>query len=97
MKLRLVAPGTTPEERAKGEQAATQVFSTAGIDAYTALQAFLELDRLQLAQAQNEAPSPAMARAAFIWRLAKNAAVGACYGALHQSPASAFAELIVAE
>jgi hypothetical protein len=91
MALRLIAEGTTPEQRSCGVDAARAVLTASGLDAQAAQVAHLRLAELAQQTEEVYAP-PAMVRASVIWTLATQAAVVACYGFFS---ASSTARLVV--
>ena len=80
MTLRLIAPWASFDQRIRGLQAALQVLGDAGLDALIAESAFHQLMRAN-AQGVFDDHSPAMVRAAVVWRRALEAAAQHCKGA----------------
>lgn len=79
MMLRWISESTSPEVQSAGLLAARHVFKLAGLDPLVARSAQQQLDARSSTSLDHELePSPAMVRAAAVWRNATRAAQDAC-------------------
>lgn len=81
MTLRMIAPAAAYEQRIRGLQAAMEVFEEAGLPATSAESAFHRLAPQGPGKELYEA-SPALVRAAAVWRRATEAAQRHCAGGI---------------
>jgi hypothetical protein len=78
MTLRLIAPWACYEQRIPGLQAALRIFCDAGLSAEAAETAFRQFAERH--EVDSAVVSPAMTRAAVVWRRASDAAQVYCAG-----------------
>lgn len=81
MDIRLIAAGTSPEQRTLGARAARQVFENSGLSPLDAQSAHFKVEDAELHPGYYRTPSPDLRSAARVWHEAVSAAVEACYGA----------------
>ena len=92
MEMRLIAAGTSPEQRSQGIAAARRVFELSRLDPVRAQLSYFHVEDSRQLPGFDRTLPPAMERAAGIWKDAVAAAAVACYGL---PPARASVRLIV--